>query len=256
MPTQEIKTGLPAPKPRAMKPRAMKVHAGGRLSPLSQPAGKEAVRPGLSRVLKGQRGRDAWLYVPEEHKRFLPLLVLLHGASGNAQQMLEHFQGPAEVHGVALLLPESRGNTWDLLQGGLGQDLVFIDKAIAAVSGLFPVDAKHFGIGGFSDGASYALSLGIANGDQFSHILAFSPGCMLVPVIRGYPPTFMAHGLEDHVQNIELCSRRVVETLRQEKVDLRYREFPDGHTIPRDLAAEALGWFSQGPGATQERKLG
>ncbi len=34
---------------------------------------------------------------------------------------------------------------------------------------------------GFSDGASYALSLGVPNGDLFTHIVAFSPGFMRLP---------------------------------------------------------------------------
>ena len=38
---------------------------------------------------------------------------------------------------------------------------------------------------GFSDGASYALSLGAANGDLFTHIAAFSPGFMRPPVSVG-----------------------------------------------------------------------
>ncbi len=40
------------------------------------------------------------------------------------------------------------------------------------------MDAGRVGIGGFSDGASYALSLGLTNGDLFTHVLAFSPGFM------------------------------------------------------------------------------
>lgn len=36
---------------------------------------------------------------------------------------------------------------------------------------------------GFSDGASYALSLGLPNGNLFSHIVAFSPGFMRAPTL-------------------------------------------------------------------------
>jgi phospholipase/carboxylesterase len=31
-------------------------------------------------------------------------------------------------------------------------------------------------LGGFSDGASYALSLDLTNGDLFASLIAFSPG--------------------------------------------------------------------------------
>lgn len=42
----------------------------------------------------------------------------------------------------------------------------------------YAVDTTRLGVGGFSDGASYALSLGLTNGDLFTHVIAFSPGAL------------------------------------------------------------------------------
>ncbi len=68
-----------------------------------------------------------------------------------------------------------------LLRGGFGPDVRFIDKALSKVFGSYRIDPSHLAVAGFSDGASYALSLGLPNGDLFSHIIAFSPGFMRAP---------------------------------------------------------------------------
>jgi hypothetical protein len=47
--------------------------------------------------------------------------------------------------------------------------------------------AKTMCVAGFSDGASYSLSLGIGAGDVFSHVAAFSPGFMTPRDARAHP---------------------------------------------------------------------
>jgi hypothetical protein len=68
--------------------------------------------------------------------------------------------------------------------------------------------------GGLSDGASYALSLGLLNGDLFTHVIAFSPGFVAKGTRRGNPQVFVSHGLRDQVLPIDRCSRRIVRDLR------------------------------------------
>jgi len=50
-------------------------------------------------------------------------------------------------------------------------------------------------IQGFSDGASYALSLGLTNGDLFTHVIAFSPGFAAPAEQRGRPRIYVSHGV-------------------------------------------------------------
>lgn len=59
-----------------------------------------------------------------------------------------------------LLAPDSRGRTWDFILGDYGPDVRFIDRALDHVFKRYNVHPGHIGIAGFSDGASYALSLG------------------------------------------------------------------------------------------------
>ena len=96
---------------------------------------------------------------------------------------------------------------------------------------------------GFSDGASYSLSIGLANGDFFAAVFGFSPG-FIPPAERiGRPPVFISHGTIDPVLPIEVCSRRIVPQLKGEGYPVTYREFEGKHTLPPEIAAEAMKWF-------------
>ena len=81
--------------------------------------------------------------------------------------------------GAILISPQSRTRTWDVIRDGFGKDVESIDNALDSAFGTYNIDREHLAIGGFSDGASYALSLGLTNGQLFSHIIAFSPGFMV-----------------------------------------------------------------------------
>ena len=74
--------------------------------------------------------------------------------------------------------PDSRGPPWDVLEGGYGPDVAFLDRALELTFSRCAIDPARIAAEGFSDGASYALSIGITNGDLFSHVIAFSPGFM------------------------------------------------------------------------------
>jgi predicted esterase len=98
-------------------------------------------------------------------------------------------------------------------------------------------------VAGFSDGASYALSLGVANGDLFTHIIAFSPGFLAPASRNGQPRIFVSHGVKDGVLPIDSCSRKIVPRLKHAGYEVRYREFDGPHTVPPEVAREALDWF-------------
>jgi predicted esterase len=194
--------------------------------------------------------RDGLLYVPAGYgagKR-APLALTLHGAGGNARSGISHFLHLADEAGVVLLAPESRGRTWDVLMGGYGPDVEFIDRALEWAFDRLALDTRRLAITGFSDGASYGLSLGLTNGDLFTHLIAFSPGFMATGDRKGKPPVFVSHGTGDRVLPIERCSRRIVPQLDRAGYQVRYREFDGPHTVPESIAREALHWFSSDEG--------
>lgn len=75
-----------------------------------------------------------------------------------------------------MLAPDAVDKTWDLFLDGYGADVPRIDRALAAVFNNYSIDPSRVLIEGFSDGATYAVSLGLPNGDLFSHIVSFSGG--------------------------------------------------------------------------------
>jgi phospholipase/carboxylesterase len=202
------------------------------------------IAPGEHR-LDLDRGRDGVLYVPRGFQpgARVPLAVMLHGAGGTADGMRFTF-ALADEFGVPVLAPDSRGRTWDAILGGFGPDVEFINAALAYAFERMAVDPARIGIGGFSDGASYALSLGVANGDLFTHVLAFSPGFIARAGPRGKPRVFISHGTRDEVLPIDRTSRSIVPDLERRGYDVTYREFNGPHTVPADLAREAFGWFT------------
>jgi phospholipase/carboxylesterase len=202
------------------------------------------VRRGLQPLGSGGK-RDGLILVPQSygHDRPAPLLVLLHGAGGEGRQVLGHLAERAESRGFLILSPDSRGRTWDVILGRYGPDVSFIDEALGQVFAHYAVNRHRIGLGGFSDGASYALSLGITNGTLFSDILAFSPGFAAPQQATGLPQIFVSHGITDDVLPIERCSRRLVPQLRDAGYDVDYREFPDGHIVPDAMVDAALDRF-------------
>ena len=204
--------------------------------------------PGL-RALEGGRGRAGLLYVPAGYSpdRAAPLVVLLHGAGADARAGLAPLLHLADEAGTVLLAPEARGRTWDAILGANGADVASVDALLRQVLDRFAIDPSRVAAGGFSDGASYALSLGLANGDLFTHLIAFSPGFVPRAARHGRPEIYVSHGLGDPVLPVERCSRRIVPSLRRAGYEVRYREFDAGHAVPPDVAQEAVGWLLGGP---------
>jgi phospholipase/carboxylesterase len=149
----------------------------------------------------------------------------------------------ADEIGVILLVPESRRTSWDVIHDGYGPDVELIDKALALVFSRYSVDPARIAISGFSDGASYALSLGLTNGELFRHILAFSPGFAAPADRTGSPRIFISHGDADAVLPIDRCSRRIVTKLKVSGYEYVYREFKGPHTVPHEIAREAVTWL-------------
>lgn len=206
---------------------------------------KETAKPGLHE-LGLEDGRDGWLYVPRGYRpdRPAPLAVMLHGAGGSARPALKPFQPLADDAGLILLATDSRRRTWDVIEGGYGPDIAFLDRALELTFSRCAVDPRRIAAEGFSDGASYALSIGVTNGDLFSHVIAFSPGFMVPKDQRGKPGIYISHGKRDQVLPIDSCSRRIVPRLRNAGYEVVYREFDGPHTVPEDIAREALKWFT------------
>jgi phospholipase/carboxylesterase len=174
----------------------------------------------------------------------VPLLLFLHGATQSGAGMMRRIGPAADQAGIAVLAPDSRGTTWDAIRERFGDDVAFLNRALEHVFARLPVDPARVAIGGFSDGASYALSLGLANGDLFPRIVAFSPGFVLSTATHGRPRIFVSHGVADQILPIDQCSRIIVPRLRSMGHDVTFREFEGRHEMPPDIVREGLRWMS------------
>ena len=207
-----------------------------------------AIQPGEHDLGLGDK-RDGTLYVPRsvESLRQMPLMILMHG--GGQSRRLFRFTFPiAEEVGVAILTLDSRDNTWDAVDAPFGRDVIFIDRALQFTFDRVAVDPRRLALGGFSDGGSYALSLGLMNGDLFSHLVAFSPGFIITPAPRtGQPSIFVSHGTRDNVLGIDGTSRHFVPQLQKDGYSVTYREFNGPHTTPPAIARAAMEWLAKSP---------
>ena len=223
------------------------VHRKGRLLARPQASTQDAgvVQSG-ARPLGLSSGRDALLRVPKGYDpgRPAPLVVMLHGAGGDPRGALELLDGGG-FEAALVLAPASRGWTWDIvLDEEVGPDVAFLDRALAHVFERYAIDPARVAIAGFSDGASYALTLAVANGSLFRRTLAFSPGFVAPPSAEGRTRIWMSHGKRDRVLPIDRCSRQLAPRLRSVGFDVSYREFDGGHSIPPSILGEAWEWFA------------
>jgi phospholipase/carboxylesterase len=219
----------------------------GRITARPRAVGQQC-RGGL-RALGLDASRDAVLYVPAavaEANRAAPLLVVLHGAGGSGERIVQRLGPFADAHGVILLAPSSRNVTWNSIRGQHGDDIGFMDRALNTVFGECVIEPSRIGVAGFSDGASYALTVGVANGDLFKEVMAFSP-CILDEVVpHGRPRFFLSHGRQDDILPIADCGRPLAARLRASGYRVRFEEFDGRHEIPPAIAEEAFRWFVAG----------
>lgn len=201
------------------------------------------ITPGVTDVTF-QGVTEAKLYVPSTYSASTPapLFVAFHGAGGNVDSF-GSFVARTEARGILMLVVGSRADTWDAITGSYGADVAAIDRSLRYTYRHAAVDAARTCVGGFSDGASYALGIGLNNGDFLTRIIAFSPGFAPPFTLRGTPDLFISHGTDDTVLPIADTSRRIVADLRGRGLIVDYTEFAGGHQVPAAIADEAMDWM-------------
>lgn len=188
---------------------------------------------------------DGLMYVPASYDPAvpMPLAVALHGATRSSSDWAGLFDA-CEDRGMVLLATDSQTRTWDRVGGFFGNDVRFLDAALDHVYDRINVDVDRTALVGFSDGASYALSLGLNNGDVFPHIVAWSPGFSgpAQPLI-GMPRIFVSHGTNDTILPFSGTQNRIVPGLREAGYDVTFVDYEGGHTIPPTIGAAGLDFF-------------
>jgi predicted esterase len=132
-----------------------------------------------------------------------------------------------------------------------GPDVRRIDAALREFFARTSVDPRRIVLVGFSDGAAYALSLGLANPDLFPGVVAFAPGFIKLPDrLQPGQRIFIAHGSKDSVIPFE-TGRRIAEVLSTSELAVRFRAFDGGHAISRGALDAAVPFaLGETPAAT------
>jgi phospholipase/carboxylesterase len=215
----------------------------GRL--LSRPGVRTGTAPHGRQQYAAGLSSSFWMHVPAsvDPDVAAPLMLFLHGAGRDVPEMLDLHEDWLEAEGVIMMAPYSTYHpTWDALMfPGFSADPPMIDLALARVFADWTIDPARIACAGFSDGASYSIGLGRANGDLFTRIVAYSPGGFLkIPEAHGKPPVLVSHGTEDNVLPYVNSTEVVVPSLEARGHAVDFRSFVGGHTIPADVAQEVV----------------
>ena len=197
-------------------------------------------------ALAAANGRSSLLYIPPNYDpgRPAPLYVMCHGARGDGEGTLAQERAAADERGVVLLCPSTFEGTWDAIGGDFTHDFTALDALLAQTFDRCNLDPSRLAIGGFSDGASYGLTLGLMNGNLFTHVIAHSPGFIISDNWEGKPKIYVSHGRQDTVLPFDRCGAVIAARLERENYAVRFDTFDGGHTASPELRSAALGWLS------------
>jgi phospholipase/carboxylesterase len=117
----------------------------------------------------GSRGGFS-LYVPEYYTpdRAWPLVMALHGGSGNGRNFLWSWLRDARSLGAILVAPTATGNTWALM--GEDADTPNLARILDSVRRRWNIDESKLLLTGMSDGGTFCYVTGLESASPFTHL--------------------------------------------------------------------------------------
>lgn len=199
----------------------------------------------------GSRGGFS-MYVPEYYSadRAWPLVMALHGGSGNGRSFLWSWLRDARSFGAILISPTARGGTWALMGDDI--DTPNLMQILAQVRLRWNIDDTKILLTGMSDGGTFSYVTGLDQSSPFTHLapIAASFHPFLVEAadgdrLRGLP-IHITHGKLDWMFPVELA-QRAEQALAAAGARVSYSEIDDlSHTYPREINAVLLKWLNGG----------
>ena len=196
----------------------------------------------------GSRGGFS-LYVPEYYTpdRAWPLVMALHGGSGNGRGFLWSWLRDARSFGAILIAPTATGGTWALM--GEDTDTANLARILDLVRSRWHVDSSRLLLTGMSDGGTFCYVTGLESASPFTHLApvaaTFHP--LMAEMadaerLRGLP-VYLVHGRLDWMFPVQVA-RQTREALTAAGADVTYRELDDlSHCYPREMNPAILSWL-------------
>lgn len=220
--------------------------------PVSPPSNPEK-RSGVLQLAGG-----AFAYLPKGNDGApRPLLVYFLGARGEPNDVLNSYRDVADREGFVLLIPVPKAGQWDLIEDlqkriGIemnvtpryGKDIKALDQSLADLFTKVAIDPGRMAVIGFSNGATYSLSVGTANPQLFKTVIAFSPGPAFPTKFDPAQRVFISHGENDEILPYS-NTRGIVARMRVRKMPVEFVPFKGKHEIPADVRVRALEYFLQ-----------
>ena len=196
----------------------------------------------------GSRGGFS-LYVPEYYTpdRAWPLVMALHGGSGNGRGFLWSWLRDARSHGAIVVAPTATGSTWALM--GEDTDTPNLARILGSVQARWNIDPARLLLTGMSDGGTFCYVTGLESASPFTHLApvaaTFHP--LMAEIadaerLRGLP-VYLVHGKLDWMFPVQVA-RQTQQALSAAGAEVTYRELDDlSHTYPREMNAPILNWL-------------
>lgn len=218
--------------------------------PTTAPA-KPETRTGILQLAGG-----AYVYLPKNNDGTpRPLLIYFLGARGEPNDVLTAYRDYADREGFVLMIPVPKAGQWDLIEDlqkriGIemnitpryGKDIKALDQSLADLFAKVAIDPAHIAVMGFSNGATYSLSVGTANPQLFKTVIAMSPGPAFPTKFDPAQRVFISHGENDDVLPYS-NTRGIVARMRVRKMPIEFVPFKGKHEIPQDVRIRALEFF-------------
>jgi hypothetical protein len=187
--------------------------------------------------------------------RRYPLFTVLHGAGRQDEALAKGYRAEPDRRQAFFLIPRSVAPTWDLIAGGERCDLDFLEYAYDLIYRRFPIDALQQSLIGYSDGASYALSVGLCNASMFSSLMVWAAGFLVLdpPTAEAFgrhpgspprPRVYLEYGTHDELFDFQQVALPMRENLEKAGLDVTFSVDEGGRHWPSStFHSEALDWY-------------
>ena len=205
--------------------------------------------PGLITISNASTLGYLLLPDPIEPARAYPLLTVRHGAGRQDELLVRAYRDEPARRDALFFIPRSTRPTRDLIVGQDRPDLDFLEQAYGEIYGRFRIDHGRQALIGYSDGASYALAVGLSNPKMFSAVMGWAAGFVVfdsaaIAPTDPRPRVLLEHGTHDPVFPFEEIAVRNCAILRRLGYEVELRVDQGGiHWPSRTFQGAALDWY-------------